>query len=248
MAPALHTPRVDVIHRELARALLDTFRPRMDVYAERFDTEGQVARINAWMKKEGYDQTFAVGGWKPAGPRVARAPLTLDAVAEHVAGKRTIGFYPLHADKTCSSVSLDFDNHRGTSTTERDPREDLDAVIHVCLRRGLRFLANHSRGGKGYWLHLLPPPGTRATEARALLFAVVREAGLRHITEGGTFDAVFPKQNDLRSASEKNPGNLFCVPCGGRWLRVKAPDAPGTHFVNTDPRDLHAQLRALREY
>ena len=247
MMPAL-TARVEPIHREIARTLLDTFRPRLDVYATRFDTEGQVARINAWMKKEGYDQTFALGGWKPAGPRVSRTPLTIDAVADHVAGKHTLGFYPSHPDGTVNSVSLDFDNHRGASSTSRDPREDLDAVIHVCLRRGLRFLANHSRGGKGYWLHLLPPGRTPAHEARAVLLAVVREAGLRHITDGGTFDAIFPKQSDLKSASEKNPGNLFCVPCGGRWLRAVPPAEPGTHFVNTDPRDLAAQLKALREY
>lgn len=247
-APTTRAPRVTPAHTELAHALLDTFRPRRDVFAERFDTAAQAAKLNAWCAQEGYSNRFEVGGYKPAGPRACRTPLTVAAVAEHVAGLRTIGFYPLHPDGTANSISLDFDNHRGTSTTARDPREDLDACIAVCLQRGLRFLANHSRGGKGYWLHLLPPPGTPAREGRAVMAGVVREAGLKHITDGGTFDAIFPKQGDLKSANASNPGNLFCVPCGGRWLRAHAPDLPGTHFVNTDPHDLAAQLRALREY
>ncbi len=233
----------------LARALLATFRPRMDVFARRFDTREDADRVNAWMRAKGYLRDdaarFVVGDYKPAGPRGARTPLTLDAVVEHVRGRCTLGFYPLHPDGTANSISLDLDDHRGATTVERDPREDLDALVNVCLRRGVRFLANHSRGGRGYWLHIFPTPGTPARIGRAILLALVREAGLRHITDGGTFDALCPKQSDLKSAGAETPGNLFCVPLCGRWLGA---EPPGTHFLHTNPADLAAQLRTLTEY
>ncbi len=235
-------------HRALAQALLDTFRPRMDMYAERFDDDEHVARVNAWMKERGNDRGFRVGDWKPAGPKSSPKPLTLHIVAEHVAGRKTIGFYPLHDDNSTNTVSVDFDNHRGSVMVERDPREDLDAVINVCLRRGVRFLANHSRGGAGYWLHLLPPPGIQAREARAVLTALLKEAEVRHISDGGTIDALFPKQDALFSRGENtrvSPGNLYCVPCNGRWMRA---ETPGTHFLHTPAGDLAAQLKHLLEY
>ena len=235
-------------HRALAQALLDTLRPRMDVYAERFDDDAHVARVNTWLKERGNDRGFRVGDWKPAGAKGNRKPLTLNVVAEHVAGRRTIGFYPLHDDDTTNTVSVDFDNHRGAVMVERDPREDLDALINVCLRRGVRFLANYSRGGRGYWLHLLPPPGTPSREARAVLTALLKEAEVRHISDGGTFDALCPKQERHIARGEDptaSPGNLYCVPCSSRWMRETSP---GTHFLHTPAGDLAAQLKHLLEY
>ena len=233
------------LHTAIAQALLDTFRPRMDVYAERFDDDAHVARVNAWMKEKGVTRGFAIGDWKPAGKKGARKSLTVDVVAEHVAGRRTIGFYPLHPDGQVGSVSVDFDNHRGAQRVERDPREDLDLLMTVCQRHGVRFLANHSRGGHGYWLHLLPPAGTKAREARAVLAALLREAGVKPLDQGGTFDAIFPKQDTPRGDPSEAPGNLFCVPASARWM---ASESPGTHFLHTPPGELAAQLKHLTEY
>ena len=241
-------PKVEPIHREIAQALLDTFRPRLDVYAERFDDDAHVARVNAWMKDRGASHGFRVGDWKPAGKKGDRKPLTLDVVAEHVAGRRTVGLYPLHPDGIVNSVSVDFDNHRGAKQVDRDPREDLDALVMVCQRRGVRFLANHSRGGRGYWLHLLPPPGTQSREARAVLTALLKEAEVKSITEGGTVDCLFPKQELLFARGEDPaaaPGNLYCVPCNARWMGA---ETPGTHFLHTPAGDLAAQLKHLLEY
>lgn len=238
--------------QRIALALIETFRPRTDIFAERLDDESRVARINEFCKSKGRPATWRVGNWRPvrkwsdADQRSHNVPLTVDAVAAHVLGHRTLGFYPLHADGTCNSVSIDFDNHRGASTVAHDPFEDLAALTTVCARRDVRFIANVSRGGAGAWLHILPPLATPAWRARALAMALVREAELRHIDDGGSFDALCPKADDVRrGGGGNNPGNLFCIPICGRWLRS---DTPGTHLLNTDPRDLSAQLRALTEY
>lgn len=243
---------VNALDRDVARALIETFRPRLDVYAERLDDEDQVDRLNKWMADRAGPQaarTWRKGDWKPVGAKGARKPVTVEAIAEHVVGKRTLGFYPLHPDGVCNSVSVDFDNHRGTRTTERDPREDFDALAALLMRRGVRFLGQHSRGGAGYWIHLLPPAGTQARVARAVLQKLLDEAGVKHIDAGGTVDCLFPKQDALNVGTTGDttaaPGNLFCLPASRRWL---AAEAPGSHFVGTDPRDLEAQLATLRSY
>lgn len=245
-------PTVTDLDRRVARALLETFKPRLDVYAERFDDQAEAERFTEWMRKTLNKpdlRPWNVGDWKPVGPKGARKPVTLEAIAEHVAGRRTLGFYPLHPDWSCNSVSVDFDNHRGARAPVRDPREDFDQVVAVLLRRGLRFLAHHSRGGRGYWIHLLPPPGTQARVARAVLTRLLDEAKVKHIDDGGTVDCLFPKQDKLFTPTDgdttRAPGNLFCLPCSRRWM---AADDPGSHFVGTDPRDLDAQLTYLRSY
>lgn len=241
------------LDRDVARALIETFRPRLDVFAERLDDEEQVERLNKWMEDKAGPlaarRTWRVGDWKPCGAKGNRKPVTVEAIAEHCAGRRTLGFYPLHPDGTCNSVSVDFDNHRGTRTTERDPREDFDQLAHALMRRGVRFVAHHSRGGAGYWIHVLPPAGTKARVARAVLQRLLDEAGVKHIDAGGTVDSLFPKQDELHVGAGGDttaaPGNLFCLPCSRRWL---AAENPGSHFVGTDPSDLRAQITHLRSY
>lgn len=245
-----HRP-VTELDREIARALIETFRPRLDVYAERLDTDEEAERLTKFMRERvgAAFRPWNKGDWKPVGAKGNRKPVTVDAVAEHVAGRKTLGFYPLHADHTCNSVSIDFDNHRGNRTTTRDPREDFDQVVSILLRRGVRFLANHSRGGAGYWIHVLPPPGTEARVARAVLTKLLDEAGVKHIDQGGTIDCLFPKQDRVHAAQNGDttvaPGNLFCLPCSRKWMDS---EPPGSHFVGTDPRDLDAQLAHLRSY
>ena len=246
-------PVVTDLDRELARLLIETFRPRLDVFAERLDDEEQAERLNEWMEDKAGPlaarRTWRVGDWKPCGAKGNRKPVTVAAIAEHVAGRRTLGVYPLHPDGVCNSVSVDFDNHRGTRTTERDPREDFDQLAHALMRRGVRFVAHHSRGGAGYWIHVLPPAGTKARVARAVLQRLLDEAGVKHIDAGGTVDSLFPKQDELHVGAGGDttaaPGNLFCLPCSRRWL---AAENPGSHFVGTDPSDLRAQITHLRSY
>lgn len=249
-----YQPRITPLHHEVARALIATFRPRMDVYAERFDLQRDVDKYNEWAKTRPGVLPMYLGAWRPVRRKGECVPVTVDAVAMHVAGLRTVGFYPSHPDDTCNSVSVDFDNHRGARITGGDPMSDASATAAACSRAGLRCLVNVSRGGAGAWLHVLPPRATPAWVARTLLLRALRDAGVRHVDEGGTFDALFPKQDKLvhrvvkvdgQERHRADIGNLFCVPIGGRWLKAATP---GTHFFGTDPADLRAQLRALTEY
>ena len=234
--------RVTDEDRAIAELLLDLFRPRMDVYATRIDEQADADALTTWYREHDQPSRVArVGDWSPAGGKGRRKPLTVDAIARHVAGLVTLGVYPLRPDATCASVSVDFDNHRGGRILPVDPRTDYEALSFTMLRRGVRHLGNVSRGGRGYWIHVLPPDGTTAADARAVLHGLLAEAGVRHVDAGGTFDCLFPKQDepaatrpgpDGTTDATANPGNLFCLPCNRRWMEA---DTPGTHFVGTAP-------------
>jgi hypothetical protein len=250
----MNRARITAEDRVVAELLLRTFRPRLDLYAQRLDDEDQVQRLNEWMAQkigaaDAARRTWRVGDWKPAGPKDQRKPVTIDAIARHVAGIETLGVYPLHPGDHCNSVSVDFDNHRGTRTTTRDPREDFDALASVLQRRGVRFLANVSRGGGGYWIHVLPPRDTPARVARSVMTKLLEEAEVKHIDDGGTVDSLFPKQDSLHVGSDGDttrvPGNLFCLPCSRRWMSA---EAPGSHYVSTNPRSMTEQIEHMRSY
>jgi hypothetical protein len=222
--------------REVAALLLEVFRPRTDLFAWRVDDEAAAARMHG----------ARVGQWYPAGTRAHRQPVSVDHVALHVAGHHTLGFYPLHPDGSCNSISVDFDNHRGSTVIERNPKDDVDALVARLREEKLPFLLHHSRGGKGFWVHLLPPRNTPSREARRVLHGLLEEAQVKPISEGGTFDGLFPKQDvpavSRKTTGQSHPGNLFCLPLSRRWL---ANDPSGTGFVGIDPHDFGAQVLHL---
>ncbi len=239
---------VTAVDREVAALLIEVFRPRSDLYAWRVDDAQTAERLNApELPSRGHGaRVWRVGEWLPAGPRGARRPVTVDDVALHVAGIRTLGFYPMHPDGTCNSVSADFDDHRGSRVIERDPRDDFEALVARIRREAIPFIAHRSRGGRGYWVHLLPPRGTPARDARRVLHGLLREAGVKSVADGGTFDGLFPKQDEAPATRggdpTARPGNLFCLPLSRRWL---ASDPPGGAFLGVDPSDFGAQVYSL---
>lgn len=231
----------DQFEREVAALLIEVFRPRMDLFACRIDDPEVASRLTAWEREHfgPRGRAWAVGDWRPAGSRAHRRPVTVDDVAWHVAGTHTLGFYPLRVDGTCRSVSADFDDHRGGVTIARDPAEDFAALRELLRREDVPHLAHRSRGGRGWWVHLLLPEGTRSREARAVLHGMLAAAGARPVSEGGTFDSLFPKQDE---ASAQGPGNLFCLPLSRRWL---AASPPGGGFADVDPRDFDGNVYHL---
>lgn len=237
--------------RVVAALLIDAFRPRMDIHAQRIDDIETAARLDAWEAEHPRPgvapRRWSVGEWRPAGRKGARRPVSVSSVALHAAGLRTLGFYPMHPDGTVNSVSADFDNHRGDRIITRDARMDFDLVVAWLEAHAVPYLAHHSRGGKGYWIHLLLPKPTPAREARAVFHGILRESGALHVADGGTFDALFPKQDEATPPNPADPasrpGNLFCLPLSLRWLRAKPA---GSGFVGVDPSDLDAQVEHLQ--
>ena len=68
-------------------------------------------------------------------------PLSESVLFEHLAGKRTIGVYPLLTDDTCNFLALDFD--------EADWKEDALALRQSCHELGVPVAMEVSRSGNG---------------------------------------------------------------------------------------------------
>jgi hypothetical protein len=119
------------------------FRGRSDVYPVRWESKTS--------GKSGYSP--ACGNEWVAGicgkPRIKCAdcsnrqliPLSDKVIFEHLAGKHTVGVYPLLADDTCHFLAVDFD--------EAEWQQDAQAFIQSCRELGVTAALEISRSGKG---------------------------------------------------------------------------------------------------
>ncbi len=143
------------------------FRGRTDVYPIRWESQKT--------GKVGYSPV-CVNEWR-AGvcdkPRVKCSncshqllkPLTDVIVFDHLAGKHTIGVYPLLTDDTCHFLAADFD--------EADWREDVRAFALSCHEMGVPASVEISRSGKGAHVWIFFERSVSAREARQLGTAII---------------------------------------------------------------------------
>ncbi len=126
------------------------FRGRTDVYPVRWENKAG---------KSGYSP--ACGNEWRAGvcdkPRIKCAdcgnrlllPVTDHVIYQHLAGKLTVGVYPLLGDESCHFLAVDFD--------EADWRDDAKAFIQSCRESGVPAALEISRSGQGahVWIFFL---------------------------------------------------------------------------------------------
>lgn len=67
--------------------------------------------------------------------------MTDQVIYDHLAGKQTIGVYPLLSDDSCYLLAADFD--------EADWREDAKAFMQSCRELGIPAALEISRSGNG---------------------------------------------------------------------------------------------------
>lgn len=179
------------------------FRGRLDVYALRW--EGKSG-------KSGYAPACA-NEWK-AGicekPRIKCAeclhrqflPVTDKVVHEHLAGKITIGVYPLLQDETCHFLAVDFD--------EADWREDAQAFMRSCQELQVPASLEISRSGKGAHAWVFFASAVAARDARRLGTAIISHTCIRtrqlRLT---SYDRLFPNQDTMPKGGF---GNLIALP------------------------------------
>ncbi|MDB5848488.1 MAG: box helicase, partial [Rhodoferax sp.] len=119
------------------------FRGRSDVYPLRWESQTS--------SKSGYAPVCA-NEWRPGvceKPRIKCAdcshrlfvPLADQTIYDHLAGRHTIGVYPLLANDTCFFLTVDFD--------EADWRSDVQAFVQSCRELGVPAALEISRSGKG---------------------------------------------------------------------------------------------------
>jgi superfamily II DNA or RNA helicase len=179
------------------------FKGREDVYPRR------------WESSRGTTGYAPVCGneWKPGlcqKPKVKCGscsrrllqPVTDQVIYDHLAGKQTIGVYPLLGDETCSFLAADFD--------EAGWRKDAQAFLRTCDELGVPAALEISRSGNGahVWIFFAEPVPAR--EARQLGAALIsRTCDRTRQLSLASYDRLFPNQDTLPRGGF---GNLIALP------------------------------------
>lgn len=179
------------------------FRGREDVYPRRWESA---------KGKSGYSPACG-NEWKPGicqKPRVKCGdcnqrqllPIADQVIYDHLAGKQTLGVYPLLSDDSCHFLAADFD--------EADWREDAKAFMQSCRELDIPAALEISRSGNGahVWIFFAEPVPAR--EARQLGAALISHTCDRTWQLSlASYDRLFPNQDTMPKGGF---GNLIALP------------------------------------
>ena len=163
------------------------FRGRTDVYPIRW--EGKTSA------KSGYSPACA-NEWR-AGvcekPRIKCGdcgnrlliPLSDAVLYDHLAGRHTVGVYPLLEDDTCHFLAIDFD--------EAEWKEDARAFVQSCAELGVPAALEISRSGNGAHVWVFFAGRVPARDARRLGTAIISHTCSRtRQLKLASYDRLFP--------------------------------------------------------
>lgn len=198
------------------------FRGRKDVYPVRWESKAG---------KTGYSPACA-NEWR-AGvcekPRVkcsdcgnrALMPVTDQTLFDHLAGRQTVGVYPLLTDDTSHFLAVDFD--------DADWRDDVRAFAASCRGLGVPVALETSRSGNGAHAWIFFSSRASARDARRLGTALISHTCARtRQLKLGSYDRLFPNQDTLPKGGF---GNLIALP-----LQRAPREHGGSVFVDDDLR------------
>lgn len=132
-------------------------------------------------------------------------------IKQHIEGKIFLGIYPVdYKTNTTKFLSFDLDNHDGNT----DPIGDLKVLTEVCNKRKIPIYAFRSQSGTGIHAYVFFEKPLSAKNARKLGHFIITEAAEMHDNKRiSSFDAVFPKQDQL---DQNTPlGNPIALPYQG---------------------------------
>ncbi|HSI48133.1 MAG TPA: DNA primase small subunit domain-containing protein [Ideonella sp.] len=180
------------------------FRGRTDVYPVRW--EGKTSG------KSGYAPACA-NEWR-AGvcdkPRIKcgdcsrrlLVPLSDSVIYDHLAGKQTVGVYPLLEDDRCYFLAVDFD--------EADWQQDAQAFMQSCNELGVTTALEISRSGRGAHAWVFFAGRVSARDARRLGTAIISHTCARtRQLRLASYDRLFPNQDTMPKGGF---GNLIALP------------------------------------
>lgn len=186
------------------------FRGRTDVYPVRWEGKSS--------GKAGYAPACA-NEWR-AGvcekPRIKCGdcshrlliPLSDAVIYDHLAGKHTVGVYPLLEDDTCYFLAADFD--------EADWRDDARAFMQSCEELGVPAALEISRSGNGAHVWVFFTNRVSARDARRLGTAIISHTCSRtRQLKLQSYDRLFPNQDTMPKGGF---GNLIALPLQ-KWPR-----------------------------
>jgi superfamily II DNA or RNA helicase len=179
------------------------FRGRTDVYPVRWENKAG---------KSGYSPVCA-NEWRTGvceKPRIKCAdcghrlllPLTDQTIFDHLAGRHTVGVYPLRADDSCYFLAVDFD--------DADWRADAQAFAQSCRELGVPVALEISRSGNGAHAWVFFSSAVAARDARRLGTAIISHTCARtRQLKLTSYDRLFPNQDSMPKGGF---GNLIALP------------------------------------
>ena len=180
------------------------FRGRTDVYPVRWESQKTgksgyaPACGNEWLAGVCEKPRIKCGD---CGNRLL-LPLTDIVIYEHLAGKRTVGVYPLLADDSCHFLAADFD--------EAEWREDAKAFYQSCHELGVPVALEISRSGNGAHAWIFFVGSVSARDARRLGTAIISHTCARtRQLKLESYDRLFPNQDSMPKGGF---GNLIALP------------------------------------
>ena len=180
------------------------FRGRTDVYPVRWEgkTSGKSgyapACANEWRTGVCEKPRIKCGD---CGHRLL-VPLADSVIYGHLAGKQTVGVYPLLEDDTCYLLAVDFD--------EADWQQDALAFIQSCNELGVPAALEISRSGRGAHAWVFFGVRVSARDARRLGTAIISHTCARtRQLQLKSYDRLFPNQDTMPKGGF---GNLIALP------------------------------------
>ena len=194
------------------------FRGRTDVYPVRWESK---------TGKTGYSPACA-NEWRVGvceKPRIKCAdcghrllmPVADQTIYDHLAGRHTVGVYPLLADDSCHFLAVDFD--------DADWRSDAQAFIQSCRELGVPAALEISRSGHGAHAWVFFSSKVAARDARRLGTALISHTCARaRQLKLSSYDRLFPNQDTMPKGGF---GNLIALP-----LQKGPRESNGSVFVD----------------
>ena len=191
------------------------FRGREDIYPVRWESKKGRAGYSPACRHE-WNRAFCDKPRVKCGQCDNREflPVTDKTIYYHLAGKQTIGVYPLLIDDTCWFLAADFDKSSW--------QIDVTAYLETCKKGGVPAVLERSRSGKGghVWIFFSEP--VAATAARKVgCYLLTKTMERRHQIGLDSYDRFFPNQDTMPKGGF---GNLIALPlqkspgCSGRKI------------------------------
>lgn len=129
-------------------------------------------------------------------------PLSDVVIYDHLAGKQTVGVYPLLEDDTCHFLAVDFD--------EAEWQQDALAFMQSCSELGVPAAPEISRSGQGAHVWVFFAGRVSARDARRLGTAIISHTCARtRQLKLASYDRLFPNQDTMPKGGF---GNLIALP------------------------------------
>jgi len=197
------TPSVNLTPADKVALFRTLFRGRADVYPLRWESAKGTSGYSPACGNE----------WKPGichKPRVKCGecskrqllPVTDQVIYDHLAGKQTIGIYPLMQDDHCHFLAVDFDKGEWC--------EDTKSFLQSCEELNIPASLEISRSGNGAHVWIFFSDAVYAREARMLGVALISHACSRtRQLSFASYDRLFPNQDSMPKGGF---GNLIALP------------------------------------